>query len=56
MALIVTWRTFVIVRTMAQKVEYTYKNNTVQTMVLTKIKFNKGKITTHSKSIIMENI
>ena len=55
-ALIDTWRTFVIERTMAQKVEYTYKNNTVQTMVLTKIKFNKGKITTHSKSIIMENI
>ena len=54
--LIDTWRTFVIERTMAQKVEYTYKNNTVQTMVLTKIKFNKGKITTHSKSIIMENI
>ena len=55
-ALIDTWRTFVIERTMAQKVEYTYKNNTVKTMVLTKIKFNKGKITTHSKSIIMENI
>ena len=55
-SLVETWKTFVVERTMAQRVDYAYKNNTVQTMVFTKLRFNKRKITTHSKSIMMEKI
>ena len=54
--LVDTWKTFVVERTMAQRVDYAYKNNTVQTMVFTKLRFNKRKITTQSKSIMMEKI
>ena len=53
-ALVSTWKTFIVERTMAQKVEYAYENNIVKTMVLTKLTFKKNIITTHSKSILMQ--